>query len=340
MKKLLLVFFALALMITGCSDKSGLSEAEKAFFNTMGKKIPYMSPDTTAILATTNEFDITNHDIMVNVFQGMRGDTSIISNVDPQRIEAFIKQVVTLKAQQDILIAESEKSGISVAKDSIDAFIEKNLYAPNGGKEAFMEQLKVQQIDMDFVREDVRKNLLIMKYIDDVLMADVETVITDDEVQQYYDENKDHYQQETVSARHILFMTQGKSDSEKVEVRRVAKGVLERAKSGEDFTELVSEYSEDPGSKENGGLYENFPRGYMVQAFEDASFNMEVGEISGLVETPYGFHIIKKVGHQYGYKLDEVRDEIENILQEEKKEAAFPPILDTLVAKYDFNILI
>ncbi|MDX9779897.1 MAG: peptidyl-prolyl cis-trans isomerase, partial [bacterium] len=191
-----------------------------------------------------------------------------------------------------------------------------------------------------FVREDVRKNMLIMKYIDEVILSDLDIRVSDEEVGAYYEANKDQYQQETVSARHILFMTQGKSDLEKTAVLGMAENVLERARGGEDFAMLVADYSEDPGSNTSGGLYENFPRGRMVQAFEDASFSMKIGEISDLVETPYGYHIIKKEDHKYGNTLDEVRDEIENILREQKKEAAFPAILDSLVEKYEYKFML
>ncbi|MFO7841813.1 MAG: peptidylprolyl isomerase [Fidelibacterota bacterium] len=303
----------------------------------MSEKIPYMHPDSSVVLATTNEFKIMNTDVMDNVYQGMRGDTSIISNVEPARIKAFIRQVVTLKAQQDILLAEAKKAGLRIPKDSVDAFIEKNLYEPNGGKEAFLEQIELQQIDMDYVREDTRNNLLIMKYVDEIALADVEVNVSEEDIQKYYEENQERYSQETVSARHILFMTQGKSEEEKAKIKDTAETVLMLAKQGEDFAELVKEYSEDPGSQANGGLYEDFPRGRMVQAFEDVSFNMEVGEISNLVETPYGYHIIKKEDHKYGKKLADVRDEIEEAVREQKREAAFPPVLDSLVQAYDFK---
>ncbi|MFA5435313.1 MAG: peptidylprolyl isomerase, partial [Candidatus Neomarinimicrobiota bacterium] len=182
--------------------------------------------------------------------------------------------------------------------------------------------------------------MLIMKYIDEVILSDLDIRVSDEEVGAYYEANKDQYQQETVSARHILFMTQGKSDLEKTAVLGMAENVLERARGGEDFAMLVADYSEDPGSNTSGGLYENFPRGRMVQAFEDASFSMKIGEISDLVETPYGYHIIKKEDHKYGNTLDEVRDEIENILREQKKEAAFPAILDSLVEKYEYKFML
>ena len=246
-------------------------------------------------------------------------------------------QVVTLKAQQDILLEEAKRQGLSVSKDSIDAFIEKNLYAPNGGKEAFLEQLELQQVDLDFVREDTRKNMLIMKYIDEIALTDVDINVSEEDIRNYYEENKEQYSLETASVRHILFMTQGKSEEEKIEVKQLTEDVLKRARAGEDFIKLASEYSEDPGSKNSGGLYADFPRGRMGQTFEDASFTLPVGTISDPVETPYGYHIIKIIDHKYGKTIDDVRDEIKRIVSERKKEAAFPPILDELVKSYEFK---
>lgn len=329
-----------AMMFVGCSDKAALTPEQTEFFQAMGEKIPYMDPDTTAVLATTSAFEINNHDIMESVYQGMRGDISILSNVDPARIESFLMQVITLRAQQDILLEEAKKAGITVSKDSLDAFIEKNFYVPNGGKEAFLEQLKLQQVDLDFVREDTKKNLMIMKYIDEVALKDVDVSVTDDEVNEFFEKNKERYSQETATVRHILFLTQGKSQEEIDSIKVLAESVKDRAQNGEDFIELVEAYSEDPGSNKTGGLYADFTRGRMVQAFEDASFTLPVGSISELVETPYGYHIIKIEDRKAGKSLDDVKEEVISALQEQKKEAAFPPILDDLMLKYDlqFNI--
>ncbi|MBW6458149.1 MAG: peptidylprolyl isomerase [FCB group bacterium] len=337
MKKILFWIIAVMLVFTACSEKAKLTPAQKEFFEAMGTKIPYMKPDTTVVLATTTHFDIKNKDIMENVYQGMRGDLNIIYNVDPARIEAFIMQIVSLKAQQDILLHEAKQHGLSIPKDTVEAYIEKYLYEPNGGKEAFLEQIKFQQIDMDFIREDTRNNLLIMKYIEEVAMAGVDASISEAEIRAYYEDNKAHYNQETATVRHILFLTQGKSDTEKSNVKKSAEEILKRAKGGEDFIKLVEQYSEDPGSRNAGGLYEDFPRGRMVQSFEDASFTLPVGSISNLVETPYGYHIIKIENRKAGKKLEDVRGEIETILADRALENAFPPILDSLVEKYEFR---
>ena len=328
------------MMFVGCSDKTDLTPAQVEFFEAMGEIVPYMNPDTSAVLATTNAFEINNYDIMESVYQGMRGDISIISNVDPARIESFVMQIVTLKAQQDILIEEAKKEGITITKDSIDAFIETNLYAPNGGKEAFEEQLKTQQIDMDYVREDAKKNMMIMKYIDEVALKDVDVNVSDEEIKDFYENNKERYSQETATVRHILFLTQGKSEEEIDSIKTLAGSVKDRAQNGEDFVSLVETYSEDPGSKQSGGLYKDFTRGRMVQSFEDASFTLPVGTISDLVETPYGYHIIKIEDRKAGKSLEDVKGEVAKAVEEQKKEAAFPPILDSLTSKYEFTFTI
>ncbi len=326
------------MMFVGCSDKADLTPDQVEFFTTMGEKIPYMKPDSSVVLATTTSFEIKNYDIMESVYQGMRGDISIIESVDPARIESFIMQVVTLKAQQDILLEEAKKEGVTVTKDSIDAFMEKNLFAPNGGKDAFIEQLKLQQVDLDFVREDTRKNMLIMKYIDEVALLSADFSVTDDEVVDYYNNNKEQYSQETATVRHILFLTQGKAAEEVDSIKTLAAEVVKKAQAGEDFVSLVAAYSEDPGSNTNGGLYTDFPRGRMVQSFEDASFTLPIGTITDLVETPYGYHIIKIEDCKAGKTLEDVRSEVIATLKEQKKETAFPPVLDSLVAKYEFTL--
>ena len=119
--------------------------------------------------------------------------------------------------------------------------------------------------------------------------------------------------------RHILLLTQGKTDQEKAEARTKIEDILAKAKAGADFAELAKQYSEDTGSKDNGGLYENFPRGQMVKPFEDAAFSVPVGEFSGVVETDFGYHILKVVDRKKETRpFEEVRAEIESRLKQGK----------------------
>jgi hypothetical protein len=105
---------------------------------------------------------------------------------------------------------------------------------------------------------------------------------------------------ESISAQHILVAYRGAKGApktvtrSKADAKKRAEEVLAKAKAGEDFTALVKAYSEDPGSAERLGSLGKFKRDGMVKPFSDAAFTLKVDEVSGIVETPFGFHIIKR----------------------------------------------
>lgn len=147
--------------------------------------------------------------------------------------------------------------------------------------------------------------------VEELLVADAERVKT------FYDEQDERFHKpEQVQARHILFRTKSNATEQEEEaVRARALAALERLKAGEDFAALAEELSEDPGSKSRGGDLGFFPRGQMVQAFEEAAFDQEPGTISDLVRSDFGFHIIRVEEHREA--LDQSLDEVAREIAEE-----------------------
>ncbi|RMF96309.1 MAG: hypothetical protein D6734_03880 [Candidatus Schekmanbacteria bacterium] len=148
--------------------------------------------------------------------------------------------------------------------------------------------------------------------------------ISDDDVKKYYDENQEKFKvdEEQVKARHILFRIKPGQSSDEIEIiKKKAEKVLKEAKSGKDFVALAQMYSDEPLSTTRGGDLGFFGRGEMDPAFEKAAFALKEGEISGLVRSSYGFHIIKvekKLAPGEVKPFEYVKDEIKIRLQKEK----------------------
>ncbi len=154
----------------------------------------------------------------------------------------------------------------------------------------------------------------------DTSALESKVTVTPAEVEARYKENIAQFTTpEQVRASHILFSTQGKDDAT---VHKAAEQVLAKARSGADFAALARQYSDDP-SKANGGDLDYFSKGSMVPEFEQAAFALEVGQISDLVKTQFGYHIIKVTGRRPASTrtLDEVRPQLEAQIKNEKAQA-------------------
>ena len=202
-------------------------------------------------------------------------------------VESLItKKVIEQEAdKRDIKVKDSE------INEEVDAY-----QTSYGGEEAFASALKENGLTLEDFKEDIEVN----KKIEKLMQQDIK--ITEKEVKAYYEENKANYDQpEQVEVSHIL-----------VEDKEKANDLLNKVKAGEDFAKLAKENSTDPGSAENGGELGYISRGEMVEEFEKAAFALKDNEVSDLVKSKYGYHIIKKTGH---------KEAKESTYEESKKDA-------------------
>src|SRR6266853_1158498 len=137
--------------------------------------------------------------------------------------------------------------------------------------------------------------------------------VSDDVLKQQYMANIQQYQvPNRVHAEHILFMTVGKTDAEVEEIKKKADDVLKQVKKGVKFEDLAKKYSEDPGSKDKGGDLSWITQGQTVPEFEKVAFSLSPGQVSDLVKTQYGFHIIKALEKETAHTkpFEEVKDSL------------------------------
>jgi parvulin-like peptidyl-prolyl isomerase len=180
--------------------------------------------------------------------------------------------------------------------------------------------------------------------------------VTDAEVSQFYASHPEEFEQpEMVHVRHILLMTmdpttrQPLPDDQVKAKRKQIDDILKRARAGEDFAKLATEYSEDPGSKDKGGELPAFSKGEMVPEFEAAAFSLTNNQISDVITTAYGYHIIKLLDKTPAKKMTltdkvpgtdvTIADKIKDYLLQQKTEKLAPAYLDKLNKDADVEIL-
>jgi peptidyl-prolyl cis-trans isomerase D len=153
--------------------------------------------------------------------------------------------------------------------------------------------------------------------------------VTAEDIQRHYEDNQKQYSTpEQVRASHILFKTEGKDEAD---VKKQAEEVLAKVKApGSDFAKLANQYTEEEIGKTRGGDLDFFERGRMAKEFEDAAFALQPGEVSGLVKSPFGYHIIKVTDRKPASKrsLEEVRAQIEDQIKWERAQTEAQRMVD------------
>jgi peptidyl-prolyl cis-trans isomerase D len=232
-----------------------------------------------------------------------------------QKTEAFIKRRAVVTEEEILADLRFNYTLFQVAYVFFDPkSFEAEVKVDEKSLESFYQQ------NQDRYKEAEKRQISYELFTPDSYLPEVR--ITENQIKDYYeDHGTDYHKEQEVRARHILFRV--KDDASEAEIAKAqAEGekVLMEAKEGKDFTELARKYSQDPTVGENGGDIGFFTRGRMVPEFSEAAFNLKAGEISNLVRSPYGFHIIKveEVHPEKITLLDDVRGEIESKLKAER----------------------
>ncbi|MFA4840061.1 MAG: peptidylprolyl isomerase [Candidatus Neomarinimicrobiota bacterium] len=334
MKKLIVLVSVLSLLVVGCSKKEPVVKLKKdtpayQLAQEISVRLPYLEPGKNNPLITTKNFDISAGEVFQMIQDNFGKRAVQLKTLDVDRVKDIIKQNALVIAEKKLLFNEAKLAKMIATEAEVDSFMNMQM-AQFGGKEKFMQGLQENDISMEAVREDVVSSLSINRFLEDTLTE--ASKVNEDDIKKAYSEDK------SASVRHILFLTQGKPDSAKKMIRAKAEEVLKLAKSGGNFEKLVKQYSEDPGSKDNGGLYKDFERGQMVKPFEDAAFLTPIGQISDVVETNFGFHIIKVIDQKKETQpLQKVREKLTASAQVKKQAEAYENFLKKLKETYEFK---
>ena len=272
--------------------------------------------------------------------------------------EVSAEQMTQLKAQmlerlidiQLLLQKANDADNAAGVKKANDAMA--TLHERAGSQETLDMQLKAAGTTEGQLRTKVTQEAAAMAALQRLLSV----AVTPDDVKKFYDDHPADFEQpEMVHVRHILLMTidptthQPLADDAVKAKRKEADDVLMKARSGEDFAKLAGQYSEDPTTKDKGGELPAFPRGQMLPEFEAAAFQLTNNEISDVVTTMYGYHIIKFIDKTTAKKLtltdtvpgadETISDRIKEVLSQQKTDDLAPAYLSTLKKAAGVQIL-
>ena len=251
---------------------------------------------------------------------------------------AIRKDVLDKMVLQRLLLREATAKGISATDDEAAEFLKDKL--PPG---MTLEDIAKQQgLDVADIRKDVRESLAIEKFIE-TLFDDFEAT-SDEAAKAEYDrmaaENPAMFKTpESATASHILVKVDKDADDA---ARAAAKAKIEELRQkildGADFAEVAKENSDCPSARRGGDLG-SFGRGQMVKPFEDAAFSQAIGEVGPVVETPFGYHIIKVAERsEAGEKtFDDVKDDLKAFLDNQRKSQIVEDYFDALRAKSEIE---
>ena len=277
-------------------------------------------------------------ELMGEAEQGYKAQKRPFPKAGTPEYENLRSQAIAYLVQRSQYEQEADEMGIEVTDEEVDKKVNDVVKeVANGSKKKFLDQLKQQGLTEEQVRENLRMQLLQTEIVEAVT-KDVE--VTDEDVETFYEKNKAQFTQPaTRLVRHILIACKKPEECRRDKAR--ADDVYSQVRGGGNFAALARRFSEDPGSKSQGGRYQAV-KGQSVPEFDRVAFELDRGEISRPVKTQHGWHIIQATGEPTREKvtsLSTVRETVKNQLAQEKESKAVTRWLDGVKKEWEPKIV-
>lgn len=357
-KTTILIMFPVAslLALTGCESDEAVAPVAEPVDLTQVEDLfeqplkPTPPPEPSTVVVRVNGEEITYGEIQNGTAAIIQQELQRIyiqaakagQQIPPQQMQQIQQKLQSspqiLEQSQDMLITQKlmdaavAAANIEVAEEDIAAELEKRRASIPPGQD-FETLLGAQGMTVEEFTASMKEQMAIHEF----LTSKTEGVedATEAEAKEYYEANPDHFKRpENVTASHILIKFE-EADTDEIKAGKKAK--LEKIRTDIiattiSFGDAAKEHSDDPGSAPNGGEYKNIRKGQMVPEFDEATFSQEVDEIGDVIETSFGYHIIKVSEHQKEgiVEFEEAKESIINGLTGQKKQDAVNAFIKSL----------
>ena len=273
-------------------------------------------------LALVNDVPITKGQLDMELKRVEKQAEMKNNPIAPAERNKIQKELIETLINRELLYQESLKKGYDIQPAELDREF-KTIKARFANQRGYQQALADMGISEEKFKEQVKRGLSIRKLLEKELYEKLE--VTEQESRSFYDNNPNFFQKpEQVRASHILVKMVEDDDEEKqAAARQKIEDIQKKIEGGEDFAQLARTYSEGPSSAQGGDLG-YFDRRKMVKPFSDAAFRLQPGEISPIVKTRFGYHIIKVVDRKPETKLayEEIKPRLVESLKQDKMQDA------------------
>ncbi|MGE5244081.1 MAG: peptidylprolyl isomerase [Betaproteobacteria bacterium] len=261
--------------------------------------------------------------------------------IPPDRRDQIVRNVLDQVVTFHVLAEESRARKLEVSDADVNARMTQ-IRSGFPTEDAFKQALAAQNVTVEQLERQTRMSLAVQKVVDAEVTSKVS--VDDQAVGAFYQQNLDRFKQgETVHASHILVTVAPNAlPADKAKARAKAETLLRKIRGGADFAAVARAESQDPGSAKNGGDLGFFAKGQMDPAFEAAAFALKPGATSGVVESQFGFHIIRMIERRppHTAALAEVAPRIKEFLAAQQREAKLDAFVAEAKKKVSIKILV
>jgi peptidyl-prolyl cis-trans isomerase C len=326
---------ALCLFLPGLSACSPAADSKGGEASVSGSASPAAGEPEAQVVGTVNGRPLykTFYDQNLSYIESRLSKDSASANVERYlnaRFEAF-----DMLVQDELLSEEAQREGVAVTDEEVQAELKKSSDA-SGGESIFLASMRARGLGRSQVLDGIRRKLTVDRFVQTRIAPSL--TASDDEAVAYYNAHLDRFTPEAwVKASHIFVSCPANADEDRVRrARQHAEKILQAIRAGASFEEMAREHSEDVTASVGGSLG-RMKRGYAPEAFDKVAFTIPPGQVSDVVRTDKGFHIIK-VADRFGgtpRPYNEVADVCRKNVLNQKQAAAIQGLVSRLQGQAD-----
>jgi peptidyl-prolyl cis-trans isomerase SurA len=251
-----------------------------------------------------------------------------------ERVREVCRKVLERLIEEKLIDQEVKRAGIKVTNKEVENALEEIRRQNAVNQEDLERGLAKDGLTLEALKKEIEKRIQRIKLISWAVKT--ESKVGEKELRDFYRKNIDRYRRnESYRPSHILFIVPKDATLEEIrEIRKKCQKILEKIKAGEDFGEMALLYSQDATARDRGDLG-YFKKGELLPAFEKEALRLQIGEVSGIVRTDFGFHLIKLLDRKGGDPppFEEIKEKVQADYLEKDKEKALQQFISTLKEK-------